>query len=243
MSRSVNKVIIIGTLGRDPELKYLPSGSSVVNLSVATDEGYNDKNTGQKVDKTEWHRIKAFGKLAEIMNQYLKKGSKVYFEGKLSTSEYEKDGIKRYSTEIIANEMTMLDSRQDSGMNNGYGNNQSMNQPMNQSMQQPTQQPMQQPNSYQPQGQNASNYSQQPQHQQQSHAQQAQQQAPMQQPGYQSQPAQSQGYSNQPAAPAQQPVPQPNYSQPPQGTPPAQQQPAQPSNGGSFDTFDDDIPF
>ena len=231
MSRSVNKVIIIGTLGRDPELKYLPSGSSVVNLSVATDEGYNDKNTGQKVDKTEWHRIKAFGKLAEIMNQYLKKGSKVYFEGKLSTSEYEKDGIKRYSTEIIANEMTMLDSRQDSGMNAGYGNNQPMNQPMSQSMQQPGgyQQPNQQGSYSQPQ--------------------QHSQQPPMQQPGYQSAPAQPQGYSNQPVQqPAQQPAQQ-NYSQPqhqpqhqPQATPPAQA-PTPPANNGGFDSFDDDIPF
>jgi len=112
MGRSVNKVQIIGTLGRDPEMKYLPSGSAVVSVSVATDESYQDKQSGQKVEKTEWHSISAFGKLAEIIGQYLKKGSKAYFEGKLKTEEYEKDGIKRYSTKIVAFEMMMLDSQQ-----------------------------------------------------------------------------------------------------------------------------------
>lgn len=111
MGRSVNKVQIIGTLGRDPEMKYLPSGVAVVLVSVATDESYNDKQSGQKVEKTEWHRLAAFGKLAEIIAQYLKKGSKAYFEGKLRTNEYEKDGIKRYSTEIVINDMMMLDGR------------------------------------------------------------------------------------------------------------------------------------
>lgn len=111
MSRSVNKAILIGTLGRDPETKYLPNGNLVATLSIATDESYNDKQTGQKVEKTEWHRVTAFGKLAEIIAQYLTKGSKAYFEGKLRTNEYEKDGIKRYSTEIVANEMTMLDTK------------------------------------------------------------------------------------------------------------------------------------
>ena len=112
MGRSVNKVQIIGTLGRDPEMKYLPSGSAVISVSVATDESYNDKNSGQKIEKTEWHRLTAFGKLAEIIAQYLKKGSKAYFEGRLRTNEYEKDGIKRYSTEIVINDMMMLDGRQ-----------------------------------------------------------------------------------------------------------------------------------
>ena len=115
---SINKVIIIGTLGRDPELRFLPNGNAVCSISLATDEGYKDKNTGQQVDKTEWHRVEAFGRLAEIIGEYLKKGSKCYIEGKLRTDEYEKDGIKRYSTKIIANEMTMLDSRQ---QNNGGG--------------------------------------------------------------------------------------------------------------------------
>lgn len=110
---SINKVMIIGTLGRDPEMRYLPNGNAVCSMSLATDEGYKDKNTGQQVDKTEWHKVEAFGRLAEIMGEYLKKGSKCYVEGKLKTDEYEKDGIKRYSTKIVANEMTMLDSKQD----------------------------------------------------------------------------------------------------------------------------------
>lgn len=110
---SINKVMIIGTLGRDPEMRYLPNGNAVCSMSLATDEGYKDKNTGQQVEKTEWHRVEAFGRLAEIMGEYLKKGSKCYVEGKLKTDEYEKDGIKRYSTKIVANEMTMLDSKQD----------------------------------------------------------------------------------------------------------------------------------
>lgn len=109
---SINKVIIIGTLGKDPEMRYLPNGNAVCSMSLATDEGYKDKD-GQQVDKTEWHRIEAFGRLAEIMGEYLKKGSKCYVEGKLRTDEYEKDGIKRYSTKIIASEMTMLDKKED----------------------------------------------------------------------------------------------------------------------------------
>lgn len=115
MGRSVNKAMIIGTLGKDPEMKYLPSGSAVVTISVATDESYNNKDTGQKVEATEWHRLTAFGKLAEIIGQYLNKGSKAYFEGRLKTNEYEKDGIKRYSTEIVINEMTMLDASHNAG--------------------------------------------------------------------------------------------------------------------------------
>jgi single-strand DNA-binding protein len=119
MGRSVNKVQIIGTLGRDLEMRYLPNGNAVVTVSVATDESYNDKNSGQKVERTEWHRMTAFGKLAEIIGQYLKKGSKAYFEGKLKTNEYEKDGIKRYSTEIVVNDMMMLDSRPAEGQQQG----------------------------------------------------------------------------------------------------------------------------
>ncbi len=119
---SINKCILIGTLGRDPEMRFLPNGNAVVSMSLATDEGYKDKNTGQQVDKTEWHRVEAFGRLAEIIGEYLKKGSKCYIEGKLRTDKYVKDGIERYSTKIIANEMTMLDSRQqdNSGGAGGY---------------------------------------------------------------------------------------------------------------------------
>jgi single-strand DNA-binding protein len=108
---SINKAIIIGTLGRDPEMRFLPKGNAVCTMSIATDEGYKDKNTGQVVEKTEWHRVEAFGRLAEIVCQYLNKGSKCYIEGKLRTDEYQKDGIKRYSTKIIANEMTLLDKK------------------------------------------------------------------------------------------------------------------------------------
>ena len=108
---SINKVIIIGTTGRAPEMRFLPNGNAVASLSLATDEGYKDRNTGQQVDKTEWHRVEAFGRLAEIIGEYVKKGAKLYIEGKLKTDEYEKDGIKRYSTKIIAHEMTMLDSK------------------------------------------------------------------------------------------------------------------------------------
>ena len=118
MGRSVNKVTLIGTLGRDPEVRYMPNGNAVANLNMATDESYNDRQTGQKVEQTEWHRIVVYGKLAEIVQQYLKKGSKAYFEGRLKTREWEKDGVKRYTTEIIANDMMMLDSR---GANDGMG--------------------------------------------------------------------------------------------------------------------------
>lgn len=113
MGRSVNKVTLIGTLGRDPEVRFMPNGNAVANLTLATDESYNDKATGQKVEQTEWHRLVAYGRLAEIIQQYLKKGSKAYFEGKLKTREWEKDGIKRYTTEIQVNEMMMLDGRND----------------------------------------------------------------------------------------------------------------------------------
>ena len=119
---SLNKTMLIGKLGRDPEMRYMPNGNPVCSISVATDEGYKDRNTGQQVDRTEWHRVEAFGRLAEIMGEYLKKGSKIYVEGKLRTDEYEKDGIKRYSTKIIADEMTMLDSHNagDSNTSGGY---------------------------------------------------------------------------------------------------------------------------
>lgn len=110
MGRSVNKVTLIGTLGRDPEVRFLPNGNPVANISLATDESYKDKATGQKVEQTEWHRLTVYGKLAEICQTYLTKGSKAYFEGKLRTREWEKDGVKRYSTEIVVSDMTMCGS-------------------------------------------------------------------------------------------------------------------------------------
>ena len=118
-SRGVNKVTIIGLLGADPETRYLPSGAAVTNIRVATSEVWKDKDTGEQKEKTEWHSIGFFGKLAEIAGQYLKKGAKVYIEGKLQTRKWQdKDGNDRYSTEIVANEMQMLDRRGD-GDNQG----------------------------------------------------------------------------------------------------------------------------
>jgi single-strand DNA-binding protein len=107
----VNKVIIVGNLGRDPETRYTASGSAITNITVATSESWKDKNTGQKEERTEWHRVVFFNKIAEIAAQYLRKGSKVYIEGSLRTSSYEKEGQKHYRTDIVANEMQMLDSR------------------------------------------------------------------------------------------------------------------------------------
>ncbi len=116
MARGVNKVILVGTCGQDPETRYLPSGNAVTNLSLATSEQWTDKQTGQKVEKTEWHRVSLFGKVAEIAAEYLRKGSQVYIEGKLQTREWEKDGIKRYTTEIIVDmqgTMQLLGGRHD----------------------------------------------------------------------------------------------------------------------------------
>jgi single-strand DNA-binding protein len=122
MSRGVNRVIIIGNLGKDPEVKYLPSGGAVANLAVATSEEWKDKQTGEKQTRPEWHRIVIFGRLAEIAGEYLKKGSKAYFEGKLQTKKWQdQQGGDRYTTEIIAHEMQMLDSRGDN-VDSGGGN-------------------------------------------------------------------------------------------------------------------------
>ena len=112
MSRGINKVILVGNLGNDPETKYAPSGSAITNISVATSESWTDKQTQQKQERTEWHRVVGFNRLAEIMGEYLRKGSKVYIEGQLRTRKWQdKDGQDRYTTEIVASEMQMLDSR------------------------------------------------------------------------------------------------------------------------------------
>ncbi len=112
---SVNKVIIIGNLGRDPETRYMPDGGAITNVSVATTEKWKDKN-GEMQEKTEWHRVAFFGKLAEIAGEYLKKGSQVYVEGRLQTRKWQdKDGQDKYTTEIVANQMQMLGSRQGAG--------------------------------------------------------------------------------------------------------------------------------
>jgi single-strand DNA-binding protein len=112
---SVNKVIIIGNLGRDPETRYMPDGGAITNISVATTDKWKDKN-GEMQEKTEWHRVAFFGKLAEIAGEYLKKGSQVYVEGRLQTRKWQdKDGQDKYTTEIVANQMQMLGSRQGAG--------------------------------------------------------------------------------------------------------------------------------
>ncbi|BBP79659.1 hypothetical protein PHLH7_57630 [Pseudomonas sp. Ost2] len=129
MARGVNKVILVGTCGQDPEVRYLPNGNAVTNLSLATSEQWTDKQTGQKVEKTEWHRVSMFGKVAEIAGEYLRKGSQVYIEGKLQTREWEKDGIKRYTTEIIVDmqgTMQLLGGRPQQGDQQGGGYDQSV---------------------------------------------------------------------------------------------------------------------
>ncbi|MDP1609862.1 MAG: single-stranded DNA-binding protein [Sulfuritalea sp.] len=110
---SVNKVIIVGNLGRDPEVRYTPNGDSITNVTIATTDTWKDKATGEKKEATEWHRVVFFGKLAEIAGQYLKKGRQVYVEGALRTRKWQdKEGQERYTTEIVANEMKMLGSRE-----------------------------------------------------------------------------------------------------------------------------------
>lgn len=168
MARGINKVILIGNCGQDPETRYMPSGGAVTNVSLATSESWKDKQTGQPQERTEWHRVVFFSRLAEIAGEYLKKGSKVYVEGSLRTRKWQgQDGQDRYTTEIVANEMQMLDSRG--------------------------------------QGQDFTGESRQPY-----------QQSPQQQ----NQPSQQQNQPSQQNAP-----PQPE------------------SQGGDFDSFDDDIPF
>lgn len=181
MSRGINKVILVGNIGQDPEVRYLPNGGAVANVSLATSESWQDKNSGQKQEKTEWHRIVFFGKLADIVSQYVKKGSKLYVEGKLQTRKWQdQNGNDRYSTEIVVGpggQMQMLDGRNDSG-----------GQPQ---QQQPQQQP-QQPNPY---AQAQSGQIPQQNHQQ-AHAQYAQQQ-PQQAPAGMGSPASQSQYQPQ----------------------------------------------
>jgi len=164
MARGVNKVILIGNLGGDPEVRYMPSGGAVTNLNLATSESWKDKQTGQMQDRTEWHRVVFFNRLAEIAGEYLKKGSKVYVEGSLRTRKWQdNNGQERYTTEIVASEMQMLDGRGEGGMgggsgmgsgmgggyqqndNSGYGQPQPSAPRQQQQQQQPNQQPQQQP--------------------------------------------------------------------------------------------------
>lgn len=124
-SRGVNKVILVGNAGNDPEFRVMPNGNGVANVSLATSETWKDKTTGEQQEKTEWHRVIFFNRLAEIVEQYIKKGSKLYIEGRLQTRSWEQDGVKRYTTEIVASEMQMLDSRGDGNAgDNSFGQSQ-----------------------------------------------------------------------------------------------------------------------
>lgn len=145
-SRGINKVILVGNVGQDPETRYMPNGNAVTNISLATSETWKDKNTGEQQERTEWHRITFYQRLAEIVAEYVRKGSKLYVEGRLQTRSWEQDGVKKYATDIIANEMQMLDGRggadnssasanNDAGGN--YGSSQSAQAPRKQT---PTQQ-------------------------------------------------------------------------------------------------------
>ncbi|HSH42182.1 MAG TPA: single-stranded DNA-binding protein [Arenicellales bacterium] len=134
MARGVNKAILIGNLGRDPEIRYSPNGAAVANVSIATTDSWKDRNTGEQQERTEWHRVVFFGRLAEIVGEYLKKGSQVYVEGRIQTRKWQdKEGNDRFTTEIVASEMQMLGGRgggagggpedynQDSGYSGGGG--------------------------------------------------------------------------------------------------------------------------
>jgi single-strand DNA-binding protein len=118
MARGVNKVILIGNVGNDPEVKFLPNGNAVANITLATSDSWKDKQTGQPQERTEWHRVVFFGKLAEIVGEYVRKGSKLYIEGRLQTREWEKEGVKRYTTEIVVDiggQMQLLDGKPQGG--------------------------------------------------------------------------------------------------------------------------------
>lgn len=150
MARGINKVILVGNIGGDPETRYMPNGGAVTNITLATSDSWKDKNTGQMNERTEWHRIVFFNRLAEIAGEYLRKGSKVYVEGALRTRKWQgQDGQDRYTTEIVASEMQMLDGRNGGGDNMGGGYQQQPQQsaPRQQAPQQAPQQqaPQQQP--------------------------------------------------------------------------------------------------
>ncbi|MBL4670770.1 MAG: single-stranded DNA-binding protein [Arenicella sp.] len=135
----VNKVIIVGNLGNDPEVRYSNNGAAIANISVATSENWKDKSTGERQERTEWHRITLFNRLGEIAGEYLKKGSEVYIEGKLQTRKWQdQQGNDRYSTDIIADQMQMLDGRSGGGMGGGQGGGGGYQQPSGGGYQQPS---------------------------------------------------------------------------------------------------------
>lgn len=227
MARGINKVILIGNAGNDAEVRYMPSGAAVANVNLATTESWRDKQSGQMQERTEWHRVAFMDRgnylLGQIAGEYIKKGSKVYVEGSLRTREWEKDGIKRYTTEIIANEMQLLDSRSDGGtqgsnqQQGGYANQAPQQGDYNQNQQQ------QQNNQQQAQPQSYGSWGNQPNNGY------ANAQGGAQQGGFNQPQGQPQASNQRQAAPQQQ------RQQAPQ-----QQRPQQAPN---FDDFDDDIPF
>jgi len=221
----VNKVIILGNLGKDPEVRFMPNGGAVANLALATSESWKDKQSGEQKEKTEWHRVVIFGKLAEIAGEYLKKGSKVYIEGSLQTKKWtNQQGQDQYSTDVVVQGyngvMQMLDGKSSQGQGGGFAN-----------------QGQQQGGGFQQQA---------PQQQQGGFAQQ--QQSPAQQGGFapqQQAPAQQGGFAPQQQAPAQQGSFAPQQQAPAQqqgGFTPQQQAPKVNPQEPSID-FDDDIPF
>jgi single-strand DNA-binding protein len=221
-TRGVNKVIILGNLGQDPEVRFMPSGGAVANITVATSESWKDKQTGEPKEKTEWHKVALFGKLAEIAGEYLKKGSKVYIEGQLQTRKWQnQQGQDQYTTEVVVQgfngTMQMLDSRQGGGGQQGGG--------------------------FAPQGQQSGGFAQQNQGGGGFAPQNAPQAAPQQ--SYNKAPQQQGGFAPQQAAPqqssyAQQAPQQPAYNQ--QSQAPQQQAPKVNPQEPTID-FDDDIPF
>ena len=214
-SRGINKVIIVGNLGQDPEVRFMPNGGAVANFTVATSETWKDKQTGEQKEKTEWHRIVMYQRLAEIAGEYLKKGSKVYLEGRLQTRKWQnQQGADQYTTEIIVNDMQMLDSRGQGAQSGGF---QQQNQP-----------PAQQSGFNQPMQQQGYQQSATPQHQ---GGFQQQNQQPAQQGGFQQQNQQHGGFQQQ--------SPQQGYNSPQSGgQSSAKVNPQEPTID-----FDDDIPF
>ena len=153
MARGINKVILIGNVGGDPEVRYMPNGNAVANVTLATTDSWKDKQSGQQQERTEWHRVVFFGRLAEIVGEYVRKGSKLYIEGRLQTREWEKDGVKRYTTEIVVDiggQMQLLDGRPQGGEGMAPRPQQSRPAPQRQAApQQQAQQPAQQPQAQQ----------------------------------------------------------------------------------------------
>ena len=150
MARGVNKVILIGNVGGDPETRYMPNGNAVTNITLATTDSWKDKQTGQLQERTEWHRVVLFGKVAEIAGEYLRKGSQCYIEGRLQTREWEKDGVKRYTTEIVVDmggTMQLLGGR---GGNSDDAPRQSQPRPQREPQQARPQQPQPKPAAQQP---------------------------------------------------------------------------------------------